>query len=60
VTYRGQMLEVEVGPQTVTYQLLEGDNLVIHHETEKIELDHHNPMAVRPVSRNPICSRVID
>jgi alpha,alpha-trehalose phosphorylase len=51
VTYRGRMLEVEVGPQTVTYQLLEGENLVIHHETEKIQLDRHNPMAVRPVSR---------
>jgi alpha,alpha-trehalose phosphorylase len=50
VTYRGQMLEVEVGPQTVTYQLVGGQNLVIHHETEKIQLDHRNPMAVRPVS----------
>jgi alpha,alpha-trehalose phosphorylase len=51
VTYRGQMLEVEIGMQTVTYYLVEGENLVIHHETEKIQLDRRNPMAVRPVSR---------
>jgi len=50
VTYRGQMLEVEIGLQTVTYQLLAGENLVIHHEAEKIQLDRHNPIAIRPVS----------
>jgi alpha,alpha-trehalose phosphorylase len=51
LTYRGQMLEVEIGLQTVTYELREGENLVIHHETESVQLDRHNPIAVRPVSR---------
>src|SRR3974377_2103657 len=32
--YRGQRLQVEIGPQDVEYVLREGDCLVIHHETE--------------------------
>src|SRR5437868_419843 len=51
LTYRGQMLEVEIGLQIVRYELRDGENLVIHHETEKIQLDRYNPVAVRPVSR---------
>jgi alpha,alpha-trehalose phosphorylase len=51
LTYRGQTLEVEIGMQTVTYHLRDGESLAIHHETEKIDLSRKNPVAVRPVSR---------
>jgi alpha,alpha-trehalose phosphorylase len=51
LTYRAQMLEVEIGPETVQYSLREGERLVIHHEKEEIELTRENPLAVRPVSK---------
>jgi alpha,alpha-trehalose phosphorylase len=51
VTYRGQMLEVEIGLETVTYALREGECLMIRHETEEVQLTREHPMAVRPVSR---------
>jgi alpha,alpha-trehalose phosphorylase len=51
VTYRGQRLEVEIGLETVTYALREGECLVIRHETEEVQLTREHPMAVRPVSK---------
>jgi alpha,alpha-trehalose phosphorylase len=51
VTYRGQMLDIEIGPEKVGYALREGERLVIRHETEEIQLTRGNPLAVRPVSR---------
>ena len=51
VTYRGHMLEVEIGREEVTYALREGECLVIHHETEEIQLTREQALAVRPVSR---------
>jgi len=51
LTYRGQMLEVEIGLETVQYSLREGERLVIHHEKEEIQLTRENPLAVRPVSK---------
>lgn len=51
LTYRGQMLEVEVGTDGVKYTLRKGDGLTFRHETEQIELTPHHPVAVRPVSR---------
>jgi len=51
VTYRGQMLEVEISLETVEYSLREGELLVIRHETEEIELTRERPRAARPVSR---------
>jgi alpha,alpha-trehalose phosphorylase len=51
LTYRGQMLGVEIGPGQVEYLLHEGECLVIRHETEEIQLTRQNPVAVRPVSR---------
>jgi alpha,alpha-trehalose phosphorylase len=51
LTYRGQMLEVEIGPETVQYSLREGERLVIRHETEEIQLTRGHPLADRPVSR---------
>ena len=51
LTYRGQMLEVEIGLEKVQYALREGECLVIRHETEEIQLTREQPLAVRPVSR---------
>jgi len=53
VTYRGQMLEVEIGQEKVEYTLREGKSLVIRHETEEIRLTRENPMVVRSVSGLP-------
>ena len=51
ITYRGQLLEIEIGLDKVEYALREGQRLVIRHETEEILLTRENPRAVRPVSR---------
>jgi alpha,alpha-trehalose phosphorylase len=51
LTYRGQMLEVEIGPENVEYALREGECLVIRHETEEVQLTREYPTALRPVSR---------
>jgi alpha,alpha-trehalose phosphorylase len=51
VTYRDQMLEVEIRLEEVEYALRQGECLVIRHETEEIQLTRERPLAVRPVSR---------
>ena len=51
LTYRSQMLEVEIGLDKVEYALREGECLVIRHETEEVQLTRQNPVAARPVSR---------
>ena len=51
LTYRGQMLEIEIGQDKVEYALREGEGLVIRHETEDVELTRDHPVAVRPVSK---------
>ena len=51
LTYRSQMLEVEIGLDKVEYALREGECLVIRHETEEVELTRQNPVAARPISR---------
>jgi alpha,alpha-trehalose phosphorylase len=51
LTYRGQLLEVEIGLDKVEYALREGERLVIHHERQEIELTRENPRAVRPVGK---------
>jgi alpha,alpha-trehalose phosphorylase len=53
LTYRGQMLEVEINPESTTYSLREGAGLVIRHQGEAISLDRTNPTAVRPIL-NPL------
>jgi alpha,alpha-trehalose phosphorylase len=50
VTYRGQRLEIEIGPEKVEYVLREGECLVIRHETEEVQLTRQNSVAVRSVS----------
>jgi alpha,alpha-trehalose phosphorylase len=49
VTYRGQLLEVEIGIDTVHYTLRDGDCIVIHHEAEEIRLTREHPAAGRPI-----------
>jgi len=51
LSYRGQMLQVEIGLEKVQYALREGERLVIRHETEEIQLTREHPLAVRAVSR---------
>lgn len=51
VTYRGQMLEVEITGERVEYTLREGEAITIHHETEELRLTRDAPSAIRPVSR---------
>src|SRR6516164_5232077 len=51
VTYRGQVLQVEIGLEKVQYALREGERVVIRHETEEIQLTREHPLAVRAVSR---------
>src|SRR5215475_1113462 len=51
LTYRGQVLEVEIGMETVKYSLREGECLVIRHEKEDVQLTREHPVAVRPISK---------
>jgi len=51
LTYRGCMLEVEVGGDQVKYTLIKGDGLAIRHGKEEICLTPEQRMAIRPVSR---------
>ena len=51
LTYRGQMLEVEIGMDQVEYALRHGDSIVIRHEREEIQLTKDDPVAIRRVSR---------
>jgi alpha,alpha-trehalose phosphorylase len=51
VTYRGQLLEVEIGAEHVEYALREGDTIVIRHEMDEIRLSREQPIASRPISR---------
>lgn len=48
LTYRGQVLEVEVGPDATRYTLREGDQIRFTHEDEVIELTPAAPSATRP------------
>ena len=49
LTYRGQMLEIEIGLDRVEYALREGERLVIRHEKEEVESDS------RKSARHPTC-----
>jgi alpha,alpha-trehalose phosphorylase len=47
LTYREQMLEVEIGPGRVQYTLRQGQAITIRHQTEQIELTAEQPVATR-------------
>jgi len=51
ITYRGQLLDVEISAESTTYSLREGAGMVIRHEGEVISLDRANPSAVRPTQK---------
>jgi alpha,alpha-trehalose phosphorylase len=48
LTYRGQMLEVEIGIESTSYTLLEGERLTIRHQDEPIALTRAQPRVERP------------
>src|SRR5262249_10267528 len=50
LTYRGQMLEIEIAHDKVEYTLRDGERIMFRHECEDIELTRDNPGVVRPVS----------
>ena len=52
LTYRGRLLQVEIGLENAEYTLREGDCLVIRHETEELQLTEELPVAIRRISRS--------
>jgi alpha,alpha-trehalose phosphorylase len=44
LTFRGQVLDVEISVDSTTYSLREGERLVIRHEDEEITLTQSNPV----------------
>jgi alpha,alpha-trehalose phosphorylase len=52
LTYRGRLLQVEIGLESAEYTLREGDYLVIRHETEELQLTEEKPVAIRRISRS--------
>ncbi len=52
LTVRGQMIEVDVTRESITYTLLEGDSLTIYHGKEQVTLSRDRPSFTRKLS-NP-------
>jgi alpha,alpha-trehalose phosphorylase len=48
LTYRGRILDVDIGPDSTTYTIREGEELVIRHEDEVIALTRAKPAVIRP------------
>lgn len=48
LTIRGQVVEVDIQREAVTYRLREGGGLMFRHEEEGIHLSPENPVVVRP------------
>src|SRR5262249_2346320 len=48
VTYRGQLLGVDISPDSTTYTLREGEALTMRHEDEEIQLTGANRTVIRP------------
>ncbi|PWT87360.1 MAG: family 65 glycosyl hydrolase [Proteobacteria bacterium] len=48
LTYRGRVLDVEIRPDSTTYTLREGEELVIRHEDQVVTLTRANPAVTRP------------
>ncbi|MDH5247268.1 MAG: glycoside hydrolase family 65 protein, partial [Betaproteobacteria bacterium] len=48
LTYRGRLLEIEVGVHETRYALREGDQIAFRHMDEVIELTRDRPVASRP------------
>jgi alpha,alpha-trehalose phosphorylase len=52
LTIRGQLLEVDVDPETVRYTMKEGEDLTIYHEENEIRLTKEAPAAVMKLTRH--------
>jgi alpha,alpha-trehalose phosphorylase len=52
LTYRGRLLQVDIGLEDVEYTLREGDELVIRHATEELQLTREMPVAIRRISQS--------
>jgi alpha,alpha-trehalose phosphorylase len=48
LTYRGRILDVEIDPDSTTYTMREGEELVIRHEDEVVTLTRAKPSVIRP------------
>jgi alpha,alpha-trehalose phosphorylase len=48
LTWRGRVIEVEIGPDTTTYSLRQGEELDFKHDDEPIHLSPGNPRISRP------------
>ena len=48
LTWRGQLLDVDISPDSTTYTLCEGEALTIRHDAEEIALNRQSPSIVRP------------
>lgn len=49
LTYHGQILDVEMGPEGARYTLREGEGLMIRHEDEELHLSPEVPVVTRPI-----------
>lgn len=49
LTYRGQILDIDMGPEGAKYSLREGKGFMIRHEEEEINLSPEAPVAIRPI-----------
>jgi alpha,alpha-trehalose phosphorylase len=54
VTYRSQLVEVEIGQEKVEYALREGERLTFRHETEEIQLTRVNHHRTRTLMSSPL------
>lgn len=55
LTYRGQILDIDMGPEGVKYWLRKGKGFMIRHEQEEINLSPETPVAIRPIVTWPSC-----
>jgi alpha,alpha-trehalose phosphorylase len=53
LTVRGNVVHVDIGPESATYTLQQGDGLGLEHEGELIELRPDASRAVRPIATAP-------
>jgi hypothetical protein len=47
LTYRGQLLDVEINQNATTYSLRDGEQMIIQHRDEEITLTRTNASVVR-------------
>ncbi len=60
LTWHGRILDVEIGPDSTTYSLREGEELVIRHQDEVITLNRSDPKVSRPTLQPEIATADAD